>query len=80
MIYLGVLGLAGVAFIFSVAALIVLCFALAAENVLLAHEVFWLLRCSHSIKPVYPTFPPHQQARVGGKILGGDIARTANPN
>jgi len=37
-------------------------------------------QCSHSVKAVSPTFPPSPSRLGVGRILGGDMVRTADPN
>jgi len=70
--------------IFSTAALIVLCFVLVARKVLITHQppVFWLLLRSARTASRLPlqNSPPQKTGWGVGKILGGDIARTGDPN
>ena len=77
-----VLGLAETELILPIAALVVLCFVLVARKALITHQCFGYCRAvlaQH--KAVSPTLPPAPTGGLWvGKILGGDIARTADPN
>lgn len=74
-------GLFEMGFTFPIAALLVLCFVVVTQKVLLTHQCpdyCWATR-SYSISAVSAVFPTHQQTGHG-QILGGDIARMADPN
>ena len=76
------LGLAEMELIFPIAALTVLCFVLVARKMLLTHQC---LGCCWAVlaqqQGCLSNIPPHSPSRLGvGKILGGDTARTADPN
>ena len=76
-----VLGLAGMEFVFPIAALTVLCFVMVAGRTLIIHQCFgycWAVLTQHQGCLSNATLSP---SRLGvGNILGGDIARTADPN
>ena len=67
--------------IFPLAALVVLCFVLVVRKVLIT-LVFWLLLSSAPMASglSLQCFPPSPSRLGVGKILGGDRARTADPN
>ena len=81
LLWLNVLSLAEMELIFPIADLIVLCFVLVARKVLMTHQCFgycWAVLPQHQgcLANIAPL-----TSRLGvGKILGGDIARTADPN
>ena len=76
-----VLSLAEMELIFPIAALIVLCSVLVARTVLITHQCFG---CYGAVLTQHQgclsNIPPLTSSLGVGKILGGDIARTADPN
>jgi len=79
-----ILGLAKTELIFPIAALLVLSFIFVDRKVLITHSPLATAeQFLHSIKAISTTSPPSSpkgsRLRVG-KNLGGDIARTAEPN
>ena len=68
--------------IFPIAALIALCFALVARKGVGNTPGFWLLLSSAptASRLSLQHCPPHTSRLGVGKILGGDGARTADPN
>jgi len=76
------LGLAGMELIFSIAACMVLCSRLVTKPVLVKHSVLGIAeQCLHSIKAFSFSDSGPRTSRLGvGKGLGGDTARTADPD